>query len=319
MLRSLLIFLSQNRLAQKIVSRWGVAKRVASRFVAGETVSAAMQAARALNEAGLLTTLDALGENTSSWDQAEEAVSEILSLLDAINESQVKANVSVKLSQFGLTIDEYRCADNLERIVKKAAQLGIMIRIDMEDSSLTDMTLRVFEQMCLRGYKNVGVVIQAYLYRSEADVARIMEEGGRVRLCKGAYMEPADVAFPVKQDVDENYDKLAGIMLSGAVLHGQPPGSDDGRIAPISAFATHDIRRIRFVQSKATEMGIPPQAFEFQFLYGIRRDLQDRLVSEGYRVRVYVPYGTQWYPYFMRRLAERPANLKFFIRSLLGK
>lgn len=319
MLRSILIFLSKARWAQVIVSKWGVAKRIASRFVAGETIADAIKAAQSLNDAGLLTTLDALGENTTSWEQADAAVEEVLSLLDAIQTSKVRSNVSVKLSQFGLTMDESRCTGNLERIVKKAAQSGIMIRIDMEDSTLTEVTLRVFETIRLRGYSNVGVVIQAYLYRSEADIARIMETGGRVRLCKGAYKEPADVAFPIKKDVDENYDKLAAMMLAGALKHGQPHGSADGYIAPIPAFATHDMRRIRFVKSKALDMGIQPEAYEFQFLYGIRRELQDRLAAEGHRVRVYVPYGTHWYPYFMRRLAERPANLKFFLRGLLGK
>lgn len=320
MLRSLLIYLSTAPWARNIVTRWKIAWKAASRFIAGEKLEDAIRAIQALNAKGINATLDQLGEHTSNAEEARRATQDILRALDAINESGVHANFSVKLTQIGLRLGEDICAENLRCILQHAQSLGNFVRIDMEDSPWTDETLALYRRMtgeCCLG--NTGVVIQSYLYRSEADVRSIVGNGGRIRLCKGAYKEPAEVAYPKKSDVDANYDKLAAIMINAAVEHGSTELSPDGRIPPMTAIASHDPKRLEFAKAFAAKAGLPKNALEFQMLYGIRRDLQEQMVKEGYPVRVYVPFGTEWYPYYMRRLAERPANVWFFISNYFRK
>jgi proline dehydrogenase len=211
------------------------------------------------------------------------------------------------------------CAENLERVVAQSAKLNNFVRVDMEDSPVTQVTLDILKKIRSKGYDNVGIVIQAYLYRSEEDIRGLLEECVPVRLCKGAYKEPAEVAFPKKSAVDANYDKCSSILMDCAKDNGCPELSKDGRFPPIPGLATHDDRRILFAKRYAQSIGLPKTSMEFQMLHGIRRDLQEQLSSEGYPVRVYVPYGTEWYPYFMRRLAERPANVWFFISNYFRK
>ena len=263
--------------------------------------------------------MDHLGEHTTTLEEARTATGDVLNALDAIQNSGVRANVSVKLTQFGLVVDPKLCADNLAAIVERAASYNNFIRVDMEDSPVTQITLDIMREMRQRGFNNVGIVIQAYLYRSEADIRQLIQDCYTVRLCKGAYKEPARVAFPQKKDVDTNYDKLAALLIDGAKEKGCPAVTDDGRYPPVPGLATHDARRVEFAKEYARKVDLPQQAIEFQMLYGIRRELQDQLASEGYPVRVYVPYGTEWYPYYMRRLAERPANVWFFVSNFFRR
>lgn len=318
-MRSFFIALSKAAWARRMVSGWELAWRAASRFVAGDTVDDALRVIAALNARGINATLDHLGENTTNPAEAAQAAEEVLHALRAIDAAGARANVSIKLSQIGLVLDEDLCRQHLRRILEEAARLGNFIRIDMEDSSLTERTVAAYRWAREQGFDNVGIVIQSYLYRSEADVAGILAGGGRVRLCKGAYDEPASVAFPKKSDVDDNFDLLAEHLLEGARRFGPPEISSDGRVPPIPALATHDELRVRNAQAAARRLGVPKGALEFQMLYGIRRELQDALAAEGYPVRIYVPYGDRWYPYFMRRLAERPANLWFFLSNFFRK
>jgi proline dehydrogenase len=315
MLRSFLIYLSKAVWAQNMVSRWKLAWRTASRFVAGTKIEDAIRAIRELNAKNINVTLDHLGENTSTPEEASEATSEILTTLDEIKKDGVRANVSIKLTQIGLGLDENLCAQNLERILSRAKDNGNFIRIDMEDTPYTDKTLNLHAQMRRKGYQKVGTVLQSYLYRTEADARKLLENQTPIRLVKGAYQEPADKAFPKKADVDANYDLLVKIMIDAALANNSPKISEDGLFPPVPAIGTHDEKRIEFAKQYAAKVGLPKDALEFQMLYGIRRDLQDQLVKEGYPVRVYVPFGTHWYPYFMRRLAERPANVWFFISN----
>ncbi len=315
MLRTVFISLSRAGWAQRAITHWDLARNAALRFVAGETAESAIEAICQLNARGIIATLDHLGENTTSIAEAGQAAGEVIAMLDAIGLAGVRANVSIKLSQMGLTVDPQACRLNLQRMLDRARVQGNFIRIDMEDSSLTDATLDQYFWARQQGYDNVGVVIQAYLYRSEADIRKILATGGKVRLCKGAYKEPARVAFPKKSDVDQNFDRLTELLLSEGAQMGMTPPENQGRIPPVAALATHDIHRIRFAQEAQLRLGLPRSALEFQMLYGIRRDLQEELAKAGYPVRVYVPYGTAWYPYFMRRLAERPANVWFFISN----
>lgn len=320
MLRSTLIYLSQASWARRMVTGWDFAWGAASRFVAGEKVEDAIQAIRALNEKGIEATLDHLGEHTTNPDEARKATQDIIQALGAIEKSGVRASVSIKLTQIGLSLDEELCAENLKRILTYAKERGNFVRIDMEDSPWVDQTLGLFRRMrdeC--GCLNVGVVIQSYLYRSVEDLRGIVEQGGRVRLCKGAYKEPPEVAYPRKKDVDANFDHLAEIMIDGALALDSPRISQDGRVPPIPAIASHDAKRLAYAKAYAEKVGLPKKALEFQMLHGIRRDLQEQTVAEGYPVRVYVPYGTEWYPFFMRRLAERPANLWFLISNFFRK
>jgi proline dehydrogenase len=320
MFRSILIYFSKALWARRIVTRWQIAWRVASRFVAGEKPEDAILAIQELNSKGICATLDHLGESVTTPQEANKAADEIIHILGEIDRTQVRSGVSIKLSQIGLVLGEAICEQNLRRIIQRAKELNNYVRIDMEDSPYTDVTLKLFRQMRSAGYgHHVGIVIQAYLYRSEEDIHQLMEEAATVRLCKGAYKEPGDIAFPKKADVDANYDKLTSMMIDGAKKVGMPVVSGCGRFPPIPAIASHDEKRIVFAKAYAQKVGLPKEALEFQMLYGIRRDLQENLVKEGYPVRVYVPYGTEWYPYFVRRLAERPANLWFFVSNFFRK
>ena len=302
---------------QRLLTRWGFAWRAASRFVAGETREEALNVVRQLNRSGIQVTLDHLGESTSTTDEARNASAEIIALLDEIDRDGLRSNVSIKLSQIGLKIDPNLCFELLINILEHARTLGNFIRIDMENSSLTALTLDLYYKAVQRRYTNLGIVLQSYLYQTGADLEQVLLVGGRVRLCKGAYNEPVSVAYPRKADVDENYDWLAACLLQGALDCGAPELSRDGRLPPIAAYATHDPARIEYVRRTATDLNFPPRALEFQMLYGIRRDLQESLAASGYPVRVYVPYGDHWYPYLMRRLGERPANIWFFLTNFM--
>jgi proline dehydrogenase len=301
------------------VSGWKFAWKAASRFVAGNTIEDAIHAVRELNANGINATLDHLGESTSTRAEAIKAADDIIELLDQIQSSGVRANVSVKLTQIGLDLDESLCDQNLERILGCAKGYKNFVRVDMEDTPYTDQTLRMFRLMREKGFLNTGIVVQSYLYRTEKDTRELIQAGASFRLVKGAYKEPPEKAFPRKSDVDLNYDLLTRIMIDGAKAAGSPPISEDGRIPPIPAIGSHDPKRLEFAKTYAEKVSLPKQAVEFQMLYGIRRDLQEQYVKDGYPVRIYVPYGTHWYPYFMRRLAERPANVWFFISNFFRK
>ena len=319
MLRSFLIYLSKAAWAQKMVTGWGFAWKFASRFVAGTKIDDAIRVIRELNRKGIHVTLDHLGENTSRPEEASEATAAIISALDEVKAAGLCANVSIKLTQIGLGLDEELCAQNLERILARARANDNFVRIDMEDTPYTDKTIGLYCRMREKGYDNTGVVLQSYLYRTEADARKLLASGTKIRLVKGAYQEPAEKAFPKKADVDANYDLLTKIMMDAALAANAPRESKDGCFPPIPAIATHDEKRIAFANNYAAKIGLPRDAYEFQMLYGIRRDLQEQLVKDGHEVRVYVPYGTHWYPYNMRRLAERPANLWFFLGSYFRK
>lgn len=301
MLRSLLLFLSDRETPKKLLLRSSFGRKLAARFIAGEELDDAVRVVRRLNEASFEVTLDFLGESVHQPAAAEDACQEYLAILDRIALEKLQSHISVKLTQLGLDIDEALTQRNLEAIWKRAHQYGTFVRIDMESSAHTEATLRVFQ--AAGAPRNVlGIVIQSYLRRSGKDVEALLNCGARVRLCKGAYKEPPIVAFPDKADVDRSYVKLMEELLASGYYH---------------AIATHDPKMIAATKAFARAHGLGPERFEFQMLYGIRRKLQRELLSEGYRVRVYVPFGRQWYAYFMRRLAERPANLLFLIRSLV--
>ena len=318
MLRSTMIYLSKANWARNVVTNWEFAWRAASRFVAGETLEEAIAAVQGLNQKGIYATLGHLGEHTTNPDEACSATQDILKLLDGIQISGVQSNISLKLTQIGMGLDEDLAGENLRTIVSHAGRYGIFVRIDMEDATCVDPTLNLYRRLRQDyGLDNVGVVIQAYLYRSEEDIRRIMAEGGKVRLCKGAYQESADIAYPDKSDVDASYDRLTAQLIDGSLANGSPRASEDGKAPAIPALATHDPLRIEFAKDYAGRVGLPRRALEFQMLYGIRRDLQEQAVQEGYPVRVYVPYGSQWYPYYCRRLAERPSNVWFFVSNAL--
>jgi proline dehydrogenase len=292
---------------------------MASRFVAGEKLSDGIETIRQLNSKGINATLDHLGEHTDSPEKARQATIDIIEAFDEIERSGVRANVSIKLTQIGLGVSPQVCLENLLQILERARGYHSFVRIDMEDSPVTQLTLDILCAARNKGFENVGIVIQSYLYRSEEDIRKLLEDCTRVRLCKGAYKEPAAVAFQKKSDVDANYDRCTALLINGAQTRDCPRVSPDGKIPPIPGLATHDVKRIEFAKLYAEKVGLPKDAMEFQMLNGIRRDLQEQLVKEGYWVRVYVPYGTEWYPYFMRRLAERPANLWFFISNFFRK
>lgn len=307
MLRTPLLYLSRSGPARRILTRLPGARRVSRRFVAGETLDEAMSAARALNDKGLLVTLDHLGENVHSEAHATRAMQDYLTLLDRIAESGVRSNVSLKLTQLGMDLGEAICHHNLRCIVEKAAKHNNFVRIDMESAAYTDRTLKLFRAVRQEiGAQYVGVVIQAYLYRSEKDMAQLAAEGANIRLCKGAYKEPPHVAFPQKADVDRNFIKLAQLFLD------EPARTQGAYLAA----ATHDDKMIEATKAFAAAHNIPKDRYEFQMLYGIRPQAQQQLVTEGHKMRIYVPYGTEWYPYFMRRLAERPANVWFILKNL---
>lgn len=321
MLRSFLIYLSRAAWAQTLVTRWSFAWHAASRFVAGESAEDAIRVIRKLNEQGINATLDHLGEHTSTANEAERATDDILLILNEIDKARVRANVSIKLTQIGMGLDEEICRQNLVRILEQVKKCNNFLRVDMEDTPYTDITTSLYQSMLQRGFntRQVGLVMQSYLYRAEADTRRLLHYRTHIRLVKGAYREPPDKAYPKKADTDANFDLLTKIMIDAALRIEPNKVSSDGRIPPVPAIATHDEKRIAFAKQYTEKVGLPKEAIEFQMLYGIRRDLQEQLVREGYPVRVYVPYGTHWYPYFMRRLAERPANIWFFVSNFFRK
>ena len=277
-----------------------LARRLSARFIAGSNLDQALTVCKELNSEGIAVTLDVLGESISSVGEAAAARDAYLRTLSAIHEKGIQGNVSLKLTQFGLDLSAEVCRANVTQLVERAAGLNGFVRIDMESSEYTDRTLGLVCDLHAK-YRSVGTVIQAYLYRSKGDIEMLNERGIRVRLCKGAYLEPASVAFPKKQQVDANYIELMQLLL------------DKGAYP---AIATHDERMIAATRAHVESHKIARDAFEFQMLYGIRRDLQRQLAREGFRVRVYVPYGEAWYPYYMRRLAERPANVLFILRNM---
>lgn len=306
LLRSAFIGLSHNRPLRSFCEQSRVGNRLSARFVAGMEIEDALSVAAQVNKQGMHVSLDSLGESVTSEAEARRAALVYHRLLDAAVERKLEANISVKLTQLGLMLDRQLAESLAADLAEHAHATGNFVRIDMEDSPLTDVTLNIVRRLHARAELSgaIGVVIQAYLYRSQADVERLVADGIRVRLCKGAYKEPASVAFPHKADVDANYIRLSRTLLKSAVYHG---------------LATHDEAMIAHTKAFVREHGIAPSHFEFQMLYGVRRDLQRALVDEGYMVRVYVPFGHEWYPYFMRRLAERPANVFFLAKNLLRK
>jgi len=301
-LRSTFIALSHNRPLRHFCEHSSLGVRLSSRFIAGLQIADALKVAEAVNRQGMAVTLDSLGESVTSETEAHRAADTYHQLLDLIAERKLNANVSLKLTQMGLGISPLLAETMAWKLAEHARSTGNFVRIDMEDSKVTQITLDIVRRIQARPEARdaVGVVIQAYLYRSQADIEQLAAEGIRVRLCKGAYKEPAEVAFPRKSDVDANFVRLSCLLLDSSTFHG---------------IATHDEAMIAAVKAYAAEHAIDPGHFEFQMLYGVRRDLQRRLVQEGYKVRVYVPFGTEWYPYFMRRLAERPANVIFLARN----
>jgi proline dehydrogenase len=298
--------MSQNETFKKFVMKFPLSKKMSRRFVVGEELYEAIEAIVRLNENGITATLDHLGENVKDEKDARASAAAYLEILEEIKRSDIDSHVSLKLTQMGLDVGEEVCFRNVEEIVRLAEKYSNFVRIDMEGSPYTQKTMDIFYRL-RRNHKNVGIVIQSCLYRSQGDIERIIENGYSVRLCKGAYRENEDIAFPKKKDVDANYIKLTEMLLSEkAHRNGVYP-----------AIATHDEKIINWVRGVAAKNNIEKDTFEFQMLNGIRRDLQRELVEEEYRVRIYVPYGDQWYPYFMRRLAERPANLIFLIKNIL--
>jgi proline dehydrogenase len=304
LLRSAFIALSTNQPLRRFSESSSAGRKLSSRFVAGLEVEDALRTAERLNKQGMTVTLDSLGESVSTEAEAHQAAEIYHQLLDAIAARNLKANISVKLTQTGLELSPELAYKIAAGLTEHARATDNFVRIDMEGSHLTQVTLDLVQHLHAREeYRgHIGIVIQAYLYRSEADIQQLISNGIRVRLCKGAYQEPPSVAFAKKTDTDTNYVRLAGILLSSPIYHG---------------LATHDEAMIEAAKNFASNQGIAPDHFEFQMLYGVRRDLQRRLVREGYNVRVYVPFGHEWYPYFMRRLAERPANVFFLARNLL--
>jgi len=302
-MRSALLALSHRRVLGRMATATPLTRPFVERFVAGQTLEEALPGLRRLHDAGFRSTVDVLGESVTSREAASAAAQRYVDTIDALETEGLDLNVSVKLSQMGMAIDPELAHANVERIVARADAVGGFVRIDMEDSSTTDATLDLQRQLWA-SHRNVGVVLQAALRRTAWDVERLIADGVRIRLCKGAYKESPSVAFASKTDVDESYALLMVRLL---------------REGTYPALATHDERLIRRALRIIRDERITRDRFEFQMLYGVRRDLQDRLVEAGYTVRVYVPYGREWYPYFMRRLAERPANVAFVVRSVLGE
>ncbi len=300
MVRAFFLFLSRQKQLRQWMETSPTAQRLATRFVAGETLEQALDVSRRLNAEGITVTLDHLGESVNSLEEAASARDVYLHTLEAIHAGGIQGNVSLKLTQFGIDLSESECRANVERLAASAAEFGNFVRVDMESTEYTDRTLALVRDLYAK-HGSTGVVIQAYLYRSKADAEDLCARRIRVRLCKGAYLEPAAVAFPNKADVDKNYIALMKLLLDRGVY---------------PAIATHDEKMIEATKTYVAERKIARDAFEFQMLYGIRRDLQRKLVAEGYRVRLYVPFGKAWYPYYMRRMAERPANVLFILRNL---
>ncbi|CAN5909581.1 MAG: proline dehydrogenase family protein [Gemmatimonadetes bacterium] len=306
MLRQSLLYLSESPAAQRLVTGTAVSRHLAERFVAGESIAEAIQAARVLNEQGFTVSLDYLGESVSRREQAEADAATIVRILEQLESEGIDGNVSVKPTQLGLEIDEEFCRQNVRRVLDRARELGdgegeIFVRLDMESSDYAERTVALVEDLWAEGYRNVGTVLQSYLRRTPADLRRLIALGSRVRLVKGAYNEPPEVAFPDKAEVDRKFVEEMQALLEEGVY---------------PAIATHDEAMIDATRHWAFEKGIAKESFEFQMLYGVRRDLQKRLREEGYNVRIYIPFGESWYPYLMRRLAERPANILFMASSV---
>jgi len=308
--RHLLLYLSAAKWARNLVTRSSMAWHVASRFVAGEKIEDAITTTKQLNAKGMHVTLDYLGENVSRAADAIDARNHIIELLEKIHETGVDATVSIKLSQIGMHIDPVLMKQNAAMLLQCAQKYNNRIRLDMEESGTVDKTLDLYRSLRYeQGFENVGVVIQSYLFRSLKDVQKLIQEGASVRLCKGAYAEPAEIAFPNKADTDTSFVQLTQLMLS-----------EEARSKGVTlGVATHDEQMIQAATDYATSQQISPDDFEFQMLFGVRRDLQEELVAKGYQMRVYVPFGTAWYPYFVRRLAERPANLWFFLSNFMRR
>ena len=301
--RSALIYLSRQEGLKNFAARFSLFKKLTTRFIAGETTDEAVAAIREINARGCSASFDHLNEGVSSVAASEGEVSEYLHLLELIDQTGINSNVSIKLTQFGLDIGPELAYKNARRIVEDAARRGNFVRVDMEGSNVTQATIDIFKRLRSEfGLNDVGIVLQSYLYRTEADARELLKIPARIRLCKGAYDEPAEVAFPEKKDVDANYAKVMQMLLSSGTYHG---------------IATHDPKMIDATVDFVQKEGIAKDAFEFQMLYGIRRDLQEQLARDGWGMRVYVPYGKHWYPYFMRRLAERPANIWFVMKNVL--
>jgi proline dehydrogenase len=304
MMRAFFIWLSEQRQIRAFAERSAAGQRMSARFVAGTQIEDVMRATKAMNDLGLSVSIDHLGENVTNAEEARQSADSYRELMQQIASRGLNANVSLKLTHMGLDVDEKLAHENVCGLVALAASLRNFVRVDMEGSPYTDRTLRFVHELH-RGSGNadaVGAVIQAYLFRSEKDVEALLAERIRIRLCKGAYKEPPEIAFQKKSDVDANYVKLMKMLLKSGVYHG---------------IATHDPAMIQATKHFARAEKIPLDSFEFQMLYGIRRDLQQQLVRDGYRMRVYIPFGTEWYPYFMRRLAERPANVFFIAKNVL--
>lgn len=306
MLRAFFVSLSENRTLRNVAERTALGRRVSGRFVAGTEIADAVRVTQAVNRAGMTVSIDNLGENVTNPEEAQHSAELYRQILDAIAANHLNANISVKLTHMGLDVDEKLARDHVSSLVAKSAAMmpSGFVRVDMEGSAYTQRTLDFVRELHrMPGNANcVGTVIQAYLKRSEKDIEDLLAERIRIRLCKGAYKEPASIAFEAKADVDANYVKLMKVLMKSDVYHG---------------LATHDERIIRAAQAFAMQEKIDRDSFEFQMLYGIRRDLQQSLVRDGWRMRVYIPFGTEWYPYFMRRLGERPANVFFIARNML--
>ncbi len=304
MLRRALVYLSERPGLQRMVLSTAVARRAAARFVAGDTLQEAVPAVRALNRRGMHASLNYLGEKATTIDDALAAARAYTTMLQTIQAAGLDCNLSVKLTQLGIDIAPAQCEASMRHILAAAQHTGNFIRIDMESAAYVDRTLDLYRQLRGDGFDDIGIVLQSYLYRTEHDLESLLPLRPRIRLVKGAYAEPASIAYPKKADVDASYRRLAERLLQAT---------------PIPAIATHDERLIDHAQAYARTRGLGPASFELQMIYGIRRDLQERVVDEGYQLRVYVPFGTQWFPYFMRRLAERPANIAFVLRSLVAE
>src|SRR2546422_3913071 len=301
--RRVLIYLSRHEGLKEFAAHFRLFKKLTTRFVAGETIDEAVAAIRELNAEGCTASFDHLNESVSSPAEAEAEVREYLDILARIDETGIKSNVSIKLTQFGLELDPELAYKNARVVVADAARRGNFVRVDMEASSVTQQTIDIFKRLRAEfGLNDVGIVLQSYLRRTYDDAVDLLKVPARIRICKGAYNEPPEVAFPDKKDVDENYVRVMQLLLSSGIYHG---------------IATHDPKMIAATIDFAAGNGIGKGSFEFQMLYGVRRDLQRQLAKDGYNMRVYVPYGKHWYPYFMRRLAERPANIWFVLKNLL--
>ena len=314
MLKSVLLYLSRSKRLQKIVLNWRIARKFALRFIAGETIDDAIETVMRLNNNGFFVTIDFLGEQTNSEIDAQNSTNEIIRLLERIKLSKVEANVSIKLSQIGLMLGEESCKSNLILILNKAKETNNFIRIDMEDSSKTNQTLRILFWVRTI-YVNVGIVIQSYLFRSENDVENLSEKQIPIRMVKGAYKESNKISFKNKSDVDANFVRLSQKSIS-SIKSIPYKERDEGKFPPVLAIGTHDEKIIKILIDELNNSDLPKRFLEIQMLYGIRYDLQLHYLNAGFPIRIYLPYGTHWYPYFMRRLAERPANLWFFVKNL---